>query len=99
MPFLYKGKSFVHIKNTEGVDIQKFSSYPDEQEILLNPSVNLEVMQVETDGTLIDEEISKIIKHPVTLRGIIDKFVVLDGSKIADYGPVSTCDCGDPKTF
>ncbi|CAB4037894.1 NAD(P)(+)--arginine ADP-ribosyltransferase 2-like [Paramuricea clavata] len=101
LKFLSAGKSFIHIKEAEGTDIKLYSYYSNEDEFLLGPDVNLDVVQVETVPKRIHEEIKKI--SPSTkiqdLQGV-KMFVVLDGSrkkKKAKGGFWSTCLCGGGK--
>lgn len=81
--FLSAGKSFVHIKEAKGTDIQPYSSFPSEDEYLLRPDIYLNVVQIETEINRIHEEIEKILPSTKIqdLQGV-EKFVVLVGSKI-----------------
>ena len=96
------GKSLIHIKNAKGVDIQPYSHFPSEQEILLDPNINLDVLQVETDIKRIRDEIKKILPTAVIPDNTVAKYIVLDGSrttKITKRGLWSTCVCGNLNTF
>ncbi|CAB4036832.1 uncharacterized protein LOC110049377, partial [Paramuricea clavata] len=76
------GKSFIHIKKAEGTDVQPYSRFPTEDEFLLGPDINLDVVQVETDINRIHEEIKKISPTAdVRKYRTVEKYVVLDGSR------------------
>ncbi|XP_028408394.1 uncharacterized protein LOC114530967 [Dendronephthya gigantea] len=97
-----KGKSFIHIKNARGTDIQPYSHFPGEQEILLDPNINLNVVQVETDIKRIRAEIKKILPTAVIPDNTVAKYVVLDGSRATKRtkdGFWSTCTCGNLNKF
>lgn len=99
LKFLFPGKSFIHIKNGKGTDIEQFSNYPSEKELLLPPDVNLDVIQVETDVNRIRKEIQKIAPGTIVPAGKIAKYIVLDGSRKAKKpkgGLWSICVCGKP---
>jgi hypothetical protein len=96
--FLTAGKSFIHIKEAKGTDIQPYSSFPSEDEYLLGLDIDLDVVQVETDINRISKEIMKLVPtaDKKDLQSV-EKFVVLVGSKKAKKtkgGFRSTCMCG-----
>ena len=94
--FLAAEKSFIRIVNAIGSDITKYSSFPNESEVLLSPDVNLDVIQVETDINQIRKEIQKIAPGK-SIPDTVKMYIVLDGSrktKKPKGGFWSSCLCG-----
>ena len=95
------GKSLIRIINAVGSHIAKYSSFPNESEVLLSPDVNLDVIQVEKNINKLRKEIQKVApgkKIPDTVK----MFIVLDGlrkTKKPKGGFWSSCLCAPAKTI
>ncbi|XP_028397104.1 uncharacterized protein LOC114520953 [Dendronephthya gigantea] len=92
--FLGSGKSFIHIIDATGTDIEEYSSFSNEKEILLRPEIYLNVEKVETDSIRIRQEIKKLVPNKDPPNGV-KEFVVLRGSstrRIKRSKFISTCE-------